>query len=228
MTLKLEDPLGLASASDAEQIRANNRKLEILANGADPFPQYLLESVLSGTVLPSNPVAGQPFLLRAGSTPFEFIALVYDATYGKWVSAPQQAMTTETGKTTTSTTYTGTFLGGQFAWVFNGDALVTAGLTLQLAIGGLLSNSGANSTSLSGRVFAVDDGDTSATAIFAGGAPSEVSNTGTTATYKTSGWVQPTLDATAKTHYLLDLGGKVSAGTGTFSQCSLAFRWVSA
>src|SRR6266540_5311447 len=52
MTLKLEDPLGLASVSDAEQIRANNRKVErwlapsaVPPDLSAPAVQAMIESV---------------------------------------------------------------------------------------------------------------------------------------------------------------------------------------
>ena len=41
----------------------------------------------TGTTIPTtNLYDGRTFALRAGSTPFEFIDLIYDGTYGKWVS----------------------------------------------------------------------------------------------------------------------------------------------
>ncbi|MBI4034398.1 hypothetical protein HY380_00700, partial [Candidatus Saccharibacteria bacterium] len=46
----------------------------------------------TGTTIPTtNLYDGRTFRLRAGSTPYDFLDLTYDATYGKWVSAEQSA-----------------------------------------------------------------------------------------------------------------------------------------
>lgn len=50
--------------------------------------------------------AGKMGFLRMGVTPYEFLAVIYDATTGKWVSAPEVAQTIPHGATvTTSTSY---------------------------------------------------------------------------------------------------------------------------
>lgn len=53
---------------------------------ATALPSPVVATTVAGLGTPSD---GQSGLLRVGSTPYDFLGLTYDATYGKWVSAEQ-------------------------------------------------------------------------------------------------------------------------------------------
>src|SRR3989344_5894839 len=46
------------------------------------------KQTVTSSTFPTSPVNGQVVLLRAGESPYEFLEMTYDATYGKWVSDP--------------------------------------------------------------------------------------------------------------------------------------------
>ena len=53
-----------------------------------------------------NPTHGAPRMLRLGSSPYEFVPLIYDEVYGKWVSTTlYQAFQVTDPKTTGSATF---------------------------------------------------------------------------------------------------------------------------
>jgi hypothetical protein len=226
------------STSDANANLNNNwTLLETLANGGIDNANLAAAAAVVGTKLLPVRVAttvaglgtaadGALGQLRVGSTPFEFLALVYDATYGKWVSAAESLIAQPSATlTTTNTTYS-TFTGDFRSFVPNAKALYDAGLRPQVYTMGFLFNSGANTTYYRIRAYEGNDGSTFTTAIADGG---ELSHVGTTGTYKfLSGWVAMTVSALSWPHWVFTAEGKVSAGTGNYQLLGASLRWVSA
>jgi hypothetical protein len=106
--------------------------------GTDATPNWQPTNfVPTGTTLPSNPVDGQRFRLRVGTTPFSFINLVYDGTYTKWASEEHSLLST--GRQTDPYwvwTATGIALAGAIVPMFK--LSVNAGLQLQLRLTGVI------------------------------------------------------------------------------------------
>lgn len=98
-----------------------------------------------------------------------------------------------------------------------------SGLRPQVAVFARMANGTAATTFAAARLSEVANGDTVLTTV---GEAAEVSHFSTTATYKVATWEDfpfaPTL-----AHWILHLVVKVSAGTGTYTACGAAFRWVS-
>jgi hypothetical protein len=67
MALKLEDPLGSAPVSDAEQIRANNRKLEQAINAAPTLAQILAAVYPVGSIYVATVSTNPATLLGFGT-----------------------------------------------------------------------------------------------------------------------------------------------------------------
>jgi hypothetical protein len=89
------------------------------------------------TSLPASPSNGQKVLLRLGSSPYTFLEMTYDATYGHWVSAE---FNLGGGNVDVMAGYGMTDHGfGAFSL-----APATAGLTFQLKGGGLITGTGNN------------------------------------------------------------------------------------
>jgi hypothetical protein len=189
------------------------------------FMQY---SLASGSALPGSPVAGQPFLLRAGSTPYEFIALTYDATYGKWVSAVAHADNMVTAnQSTASTTYVAVANGVVMRpFIPGAKALYDAGLRPQFRSACYVENTGVNANNMRVRLYEVNHGDNGVTVI---GNAAELQNTNSTGQYTVGTWSATTFEATpAKTHWVIVIEIKTAAGTATFQMMSIHMRWVSA
>lgn len=96
--------------------------------------------------LPGSPAAGAQGLIRAGSTPFDFIGLVWDATYGHWVSPAFPVVSAQGSSLISNNTATVWFnLGlasqaGSSAVSISYGNMVTAGLSLQLRVTALLGH----------------------------------------------------------------------------------------
>jgi hypothetical protein len=87
-----------------------------------------------------SPIHGAPRMLRLGTTPYEFIPLIYDEVYGKWVSTTlYQAFQVTEPKTTTSTSFND-FATSLFPLVVipNFLSAYNAGLRPQVAMGGYM------------------------------------------------------------------------------------------
>lgn len=101
-----------------------------------------LNALFGGT-----PGDGARGFIRGGSTPYQFTPLVYDATYGHWVSPEINCGYAAVGSSTSSVAVPATGVGGAIDY----GALITAGLTLQIRFGGLSSNTnGANGNAFIG------------------------------------------------------------------------------
>lgn len=223
-----------------DDVNNNNNTLEQAINGPNASPAGTgIEDVnfaSNSPVVVASSIAGlgslragKAGLLRVGSTPFDYIALVYDATLGKWVSdvvlsLDQQDTTTETG------TGYGTAPTAEWPQVVipNFKAIYDAGLRPQFWMGAFLKGSagGVNVFLLPG-LFSFNSGDTSRTSLDVT-AP-ELSPSGiTTQTWKAIGWTTAAFTAPTKSHVYLIARTKVSSGTGTYDNGSIRMRWVSA
>jgi len=168
-------------------------------------------------------VHGRSGTIRGGSSPFDFIQMVYDGVYGKWVSNPLSWVIQDyTGNTDTQTFY-GIIASITYAPIIPYKVFRDAGLKAQwrLVIG--LDNDGANTT-YAKLVYETYNSSGSSTGTTE--SSWELTNTGTTRTIKDSGW-QETPSIANDPFVLTALLGKVSGGTGTWEKGSLYQRWVS-
>lgn len=173
------------------------------------------------------PSDGTPAKLRIGSSPHEFIGLVWDATYDKWVTPLiGQAHNTEDAALSSGSTTYATFSIAPRLIVKNFKAIYDAGLRMEAFCSGVLQNSGANTTFLRVGLFDFDDGDTGVSTGVVGSA-SEITHVGATATAKISGWGLVSGTPT-QTHGTLIAEVKVSAGTGSWAYLNFGYRFVSA
>jgi hypothetical protein len=171
-------------------------------------------------------IHGQPALLRVGPTPFEFVALVYDSTYGKWVSQPMRAWAQAGVVTTTSTGYTGFGSTGTYPVVPHYKTAYDAGLRLQVFLSVTMRNNTAGQTTfIISDLYDIADGQAAATLLDTVG---ELQVTSMTSVYKMSVWGQFGGTAPSNAHGLIGVQVKVSGGTGTYEQISQLYRWVSA
>ena len=179
----------------------------------------------AGQARGGTPTDGDAILLRAGSSPYDFVLLVYDGTYSKWVRQPMVANTKlAAGTTETSTSYVGVATSSQLSYPNGWKPLSTAGLSPQFRLIAQIQNSaGGNTTFCSLLCLTADSGAAFATA---GAAFAEVSNVGTTAALKDSGWVAIPGGITVTDFLTANIQVKVSAGTGTLFACSVQIRWV--
>lgn len=179
----------------------------------------------TGTSLPGSPADGDAFLLRLGSTPYDFIGLVYDATLAKWVSDVIVFGHTETNETTTSTSYVN--VTNPRAHLPFHKAAYDAGLRLQVQLSAEISNSGANTSSL--RVMLQESADASVTTTVIATSPDPtVANTVATIKYFWSAWVDFTYSpAPSVANVIAVVQKKTSAGTATFAPIDFRLRWVS-
>lgn len=175
--------------------------------------------------LPGSPGTGAPGRLRTGSTPFDFITLYYDSTYGKWVSAPFAiAWTSAASPTNTGTSYSSLTAAEQAQPLFPYAVFVTAGLTIETRTAGVIRNSsGANTTFLAYILqgYAINGGLTNISADGSG----EVSATTGSDVCKDSGWLTPSLSSSQDFCRCL-IRAKVTAGTGTYTHAAVFARWV--
>jgi hypothetical protein len=105
-----------------------------------------LQVVTAGSALPASPVNGQQAMVRAGSSPYAFVPLVYDSTYGHWVSPELPLGGTapyiDTGNNTgPQLTTQGVGFGASFSGV-SWQPAYSGGLTLQLRWAGVIYGTG--------------------------------------------------------------------------------------
>lgn len=231
-TVTLQD-VGVRSEITNDDVNANNALLEAALNGPSlggtGIEQVNLAAntpvVVSGSIAGLGSVrAGKAGLLRPG---FSLIAVVYDATLGKWVSDAFPAIGQQEADSVTATAYPNFPLTAQewpMCFLPDYQAIYNAGLRLQVFVAALLDNSGANTTFLRARLGLLNAGEA---ALTAGDAAGEISNVGTTATYKTSGWVTLSTTTPSKAYAYLCAEARTTAGTATISQGTIMGRWVS-
>ncbi len=182
----------------------------------------------TGTSLPGSPMDGDTLLVRAGSSPFDFMLMVYDATYGKWVSEEFTATTkTQPAVSTTSTAYVTVTAAALTRSPWPWKTGNTAGLTLQVRVAGLLQiASGAATASVAVQVLSFDTGGTAATDGTQFAAATHTGDTNSTGV--DSGWTALPGGLTPRDFIIFDLQTKTSSGAATASlrECNVLARWV--
>lgn len=164
-------------------------------------------------------------LIRVGSTPYEHLLLVYDATYAKWVSNTKEWVV-DIAPTTTSTTYTG-LTAEDIHFLPEFKALYDAGLRPQWRLASQQANSGANTQRLSFVIEGHGDADSSVTSLLAAAdGHSQAHTAGTTAQQYVTAWLEPSITSPSEAHARVYLTGKTAAGTATFYYPQLKMRWV--
>ena len=187
------------------------------------------EAAVATTIagLADAPADGAMAQLRVGISPYEFIALIYDSTYGKWVSPSVNvsgSLGSATSATTANTTYTD--LGPGRFFIPEYQALYDAGLRPYCRIAGFLSNTsgGASSAQVRARVLDYDDGDTAVVEVATSADPT-LTATGSTAIRMMSAWVALT-GAPSQDHGLIVLQMKTGgSGTASFTNFGALLRW---
>ncbi len=195
------------------------------AVGAQPV---LVATTIAGLGTPAEGMVGW---LRLGASPYEFVKVIYDGTYGKWVTELLASFVIQLSAsyTTTSTSFASTTEAqARRAYIFNYKDMYAAGLRMQINNECFISNSGANTGTCAILGGQIDSGDT-AISVFASpvSAPwASVVNTVAAGKYEVSGWVDADTGSASKQHAVFFAQVKVSAGTGTFSGPNASFRMV--
>ena len=177
--------------------------------------------------------AGAQALVKAGSTPFDFISMTYDTGYAKWVSAPYQYCSAFTLFTTSAsatawglcpTRSGGATLGIVGAPMIPYASPLAAGLTLQARITTVMTiaTAGTATVDLSSQTVSLN-GDYNA-AVNASGMT--LTTTSATNVAKDSGWVDLSPGASAD-FVILEPNVKSSSGnTVSLTSPSCWWRWV--
>jgi hypothetical protein len=169
-------------------------------------------------------------LVRAGSTPFDAIALVYDATYGHWVSEVRECgvVTGATGVSSNSTSDVA--IGCNVTGPYGN--LVTAGLTFQSRCYGYLTETGTGETGSVSMQVATQAAHASvgATGAFttAYGTDSGIPATSSGNPFQfDTGWASPGAAPTSAAYFALRMVAHTS-GTANAKQWfgQLAVRWI--
>jgi len=138
---------------------------------------------LASSSLPVGPVDGQVQRLRLGSSPYEFIRMVYDSTYGHWVGGAEILLqSVSSSSANTGNVWMNIGVGAVIPY----KALTDAALTLQVRISGVCHNPSAGTLDLGVQLtpYAVNGG--------AGTASTDsalVTTTSTSDVMLDSGWV---------------------------------------
>lgn len=201
-------------------------RTDLLSSGQRVLSETAAGVQLASALSSLEAYPGAAAMLRCGSSPYDFIGLVYDDVYGHWVSPPfELASLSAAAPTTTSASYASLTAAEQQQHIWPYKAFANAGLTFQLRVTGLFRNSsGANTSYLAAVIQGVD----------AGGAISNVVNpeagevtvASSTDTGKDSGWGTPSISSSLDLMWGL-IRVKVSAGTGTYTRAGIAGRWIS-
>lgn len=139
--------------------------------------------------LANSPSDGDIAWIRGGSSPFNFVGLVYDGTYGKWVSINNWFLSSKdaTPLTTTSTTYAAPSTANVQRSLTPWAVYDTAGLSWQfrMIVQGHIAGGGATAS----YALIVLSGDASGAASTQGSDFAEVTTTSTTDVVLDSDWV---------------------------------------
>lgn len=181
--------------------------------------------------LPDSPADGQIAWVRAGASPFDFTAVIYDSTYAKWVSINTWLGWSKTaaGATTTSTTYVGISTANHLRGLLPWQVFVDAGLLWQFRLIGQIQISNAASTVSAGMLVVSADlnGDLATDGTHFG----VLTHTGgVTGAVKDSGWVDLPGGLTVKDYIFPNVESKTSNGahTATVLGCQVLARLVAA
>jgi hypothetical protein len=162
--------------------------------------------------------------LRVGSSPYEFVDLVYDGTYGKWVSPPTFWLTgsisNEVG-TDTRWSSAGSGSGTGDIYVQNMKAIYDTGLRLQVMCSGKGAGTAVTWNYKVG-CYQFNQGDTSDASL--GATSSLISGTAANER-KASGWVDFSITAPSETHGILAAIFTYSSNSNT-TTVTFGYRWV--
>lgn len=179
----------------------------------------------SGSGLPAAPGSGAPGRIKAGSSPFDFMTLYYDATLAKWVSAATVVTSKESSATTTTTT--GISYGtpiDQVRAMVPQSVFTSAGLAIQMRLVANMRISALGSTAFIACLPQVAD----AGANWANMVAAEILqlSTGSSSDITVdSGWTDVSITANGALMRTL-IRVKVSANTGTYNDWSVLLRWT--
>lgn len=237
LSLDRHDP---GSTIDSDDLNDAADALEDVLNGPDATPAGTglgdtnwaagAPVVVGANVAALAPVrGGKTALLRVGATPFDSVALVYDASLTKWVSEAAPAVQQQE---TDGIPAGASYLDGESAFfpkhlIPNFKLLYDAGLRPQVFVAALLDNTGANDTFFRAVIKGFADGDDALSAeLLTGG---EISNNGTTGRYQVdSGWETMAGSAPTEAHAYLIAQTRAETTSGTVDDGSIWLRWVSA
>lgn len=168
-----------------------------------------------------TPIDGKVGRLRLGTTPYDFVDVIYDAVYGKWVSADQTVWSAQQASTFAIPTDGSTYEIGAFSLPYK--VYTDAGLAPQIRILGHGNNSyGGLSNTINYAVEHADAGVNSASiAAGVGGAPA--AQAPTTQGFDT-GWVGFTAPGTPKALLI----GRINFATINSATADHAFVYGSA
>lgn len=179
-------------------------------------------TTVAGLGTPSDGAIGR---IRAGSSPYDFLTVIYDSTYGHWVSEERIGkMTTAAGTSTTSGSFANYLAAAQTMAIFPQRVFINAGLTLQLRAFALCNVSGGGITgTFSPIITGFDVGGADSTTL--AGGTLQVTQTSATRSGIDSGWTSVTPSTTTD---LMDFGFLFKTSGGTFSilHAGLLFRWI--
>jgi hypothetical protein len=211
---------GLVLTADSSQAKGLKWAPSSLAGGGGAAA--VVATTVAGLGSPVNGMLGR---IRAGSTPFDFLAVVYDSTYGKWVSEPQSAkFFNPIGVTTSSSTYANYPTADQEVNIFAMRVFTDAGLTLQMRVmclGNVVTGPGTGSVSgnMTGYDIGGADSSTLATGVVV------ATQTSLTRSGFDSGWT----DVSPTVKDLMSFGAATKfVGTGNLSTVHVGvhFRWI--
>jgi len=184
-----------------------------------------ISSTIGGlnTLFGGTPVDGSLGELILGSTPYDFIGLVYSATYAKWISDAVPLLTGISGNQNV-TAYTTLGQPTTVLW----DVFANAGLTPQFRIRGQVHvNSGTETTTLAIGIAGIAVG-ASAVPPYAGTEFAAATGPGAVDGFVDSGWATPTLSAVVSA---LSVAIRVRSSGNTIAktqnQIQVEQRWTS-
>lgn len=193
----------------------------------------------TGTSLPGSPVDGQGFVLRVGSSPYDFMVMLYDGTYGKWVSNPvcvlnQMGNDANPGSSASYTDFAGINEVPRANAIHGFLNLWNGGLRPQVYMSSWF-NGGAGGVTVSMRasITYMNDNVTSGAGFSSDQlvtADPSITMTGTSDTFRISDWLDftgtdPTVSGKAHAHLKLQYKNS-GGGFGAIRATTMWLRWV--
>lgn len=166
--------------------------------------------------------------IRAGSTPFDFVTLVYDATYAKWVSDAQiiGSIYSVSTSSTTASAWGALSLANNSGPIIPWRIMDTAGLKPQIRLFGRLKSDTGGDGATVGAIYQASDlaADLGGSVTWTG---TDITVTGTSSLLRDSGWVDIPGGFTIKDIILIQPTIKaVTGGTATANSAACWLRWV--
>jgi hypothetical protein len=194
------------------------------ARGDNTFSVIAAASSTTGGGLPTSPSTGAPGRIKGGASPFDFLTLYYDATLGRYVSAPfLLGSISLASPTSTSNVYASVTASEQLCFFQPMKVFTGAGLSIQARLAGIFrSGSASVAAFVAALIQGVNAGGTLGNVV-AAEILEQTDNSGAD-TFKDSGWTDVT--TTSNRDFMNGiLRCKVASGTITISRLSLWGRW---